>query len=227
MLANLPRPATVLGSPDGAALVTVAWFWGWPDVTLRTPMADGSLVETRRRWDAVPPWPRARRFQHRFATVEGEMTRQASRGRSVAVVPSQDPAVLDEAHRGHVAAYADVHGTEPLPASATMAQVIADRETAWAHDWAVSRRCNLATTVLSYVVSLAATMIFFALVLSGRVAGALVWEAATFLAVLVLTAWSKVHLAYVRWWRPSYRAGAYAVPRSARTQTGSPQASTP
>lgn len=216
MIANLRRPVTVLRSPDGAALVAVGWFWDWPEVVFATSMADGALVETHRRWDAVPPWPRRRRHQRRHATVEGEMTRQAARGRSVAVVPSTDLAVLDEAHRAHVAAYADVHGTEPSPAPSAMDIVVARKEGAWAHAWAVARRYAVATTVLLYAVQLAVTMVFAALLCSRHPVAALTWAAAAVVTVLLGAPWSQVRLAYVRWWRPPYRGDRYA-PRSSRS----------
>jgi hypothetical protein len=139
MLEHLPAPHTLLRSADGLVLARIGWFWSWPGVELHTFMSDGARVETQRRWDEVPPWPVKRRSLHRFATVEGEMTRAAARGRSVAVADGADARRLDEAHRAHVAAYAEVHGCTPAPAPTAMDEVIALSEHATEHAWAVAR----------------------------------------------------------------------------------------
>ena len=46
----------------------------------------GSLVETHRRWDDVPPWPKRADRMRRRATVDGEMRKSESRGLRLHVV---------------------------------------------------------------------------------------------------------------------------------------------
>ena len=138
VLTHFPEPATILRSADGLVQATAAWFWAEPALELRTWMSDGSLVETQRRWPEVPPWPRRRAAAWRFATVEGEMTRQAAEGRSIATVPDADAARLDEAHRAHVRAYAEAHGCDPVLAPASMPEMIAALERATVHMWRVA-----------------------------------------------------------------------------------------
>jgi hypothetical protein len=207
MLEHLPAPHTVLVSADGLVMARVGWFWSWPGVEMHTFMSDGARVETQRRWDEVPPWPEKRARQRRFATVEGEMTRAAARGRSIAVVADADAQRLDEAHRAHVAAYADVHGCTPAPAPTAMDQVIALGEHATQHAWAVARTYarvgNVVLLALAFVWVLASLLLL-------DVLGAPWWAQALVGASVLAVAFGllsrfAVRFAYTRWWRPAYR----------------------
>lgn len=210
MLEHLPEPHTVLRSPDGLVGARVGWFWSWPSVDLCTFMSDGARVETQRRWDEMPPWPVKRARQRRFATVEGEMTRSATRGRSIVVVDGADARRLHEAHRAHVEAYADVHGCTPVPAPGCMDEAIVLSEHAYEHALKVARRYALVGNVVLFALVLVTVLGFrylLELVQSP-------WWGLVFAGVLVtLVAIGTVgrfavRFAYTRWWRPAYRPPA-------------------
>ncbi len=197
-------PATVLRSADGLVLAQVCWFWSEPGLVLKTWMSDESLVETWRRWPEVPPWPAKRAAAWRYATVEGEMTRQAADGRSVATVPDADPDRLDEAHRAHVRAYAETYGCEPVAAPGAMPEVLTALERATVHMWRVAdayaRTGNIVLLALA-VASLVLSWLLRDVVGAG---GLLLIASLLMMAMLSLQRFG-VRFAYTRWWRPAYR----------------------
>ena len=207
MLEHLPEPHTLLRSPDGLVLGRVGWFWSWPSVDLCTFMSDGARVETQRRWDEMPPWPVKRSHQRRFATVEGEMSRSAARGRSFAVVDGADARRLDEAHRAHVQAYADVNGCTPVPAPGSIDEVISLSEHAYEHALRVARRYARVGNVVVVVLVLAVQLAFLSLldVLQAPWWVNLLGAVLLALASLAALAPFAVRFAYTRWWRPAYR----------------------
>jgi hypothetical protein len=182
-------------------MVEVAWFYGFPTVTASTLMADGSLVETQRRWDDVPPWPRKAEKLRRRASIGGEIRRSQTRGRRIHDVVTEDPAELDEAHRAHVAASAST----PVPAPATPGEVVAELEHRFASAMAIADRFALAYKIAS---SLLAAVIVIGMVavvfgtrsLLGIVLGLVVFTAITPL-VLPRLFWG---LLYAEWYRPPY-----------------------
>lgn len=210
MLEHLPEPHTLLRSPDGLVLARVGWFWSWASVDLCTFMADGARVETQRQWDEMPPWPVKRAKQRRFATVEGEMTRAAARGRSMAVVEGADARRLDEAHRAHVQAYSDVHGCIPAPAPGSMDEVIPLSEHAYGHALRVARRYARVGNVVMVALVLAVQLAFMSLldVLRAPWWMNLLGVVLLALATLASLAPFAVRFAYTRWWRPAYRPPA-------------------
>jgi hypothetical protein len=107
-------PMTVLIAEDGTALVLVDWWWGMPDVRIRTAMADGSLVETRRAWDHAPVLPRSLvRIQQRL-DLTGEQTLGSvpQRGRVVALATGTPPELWTE-HQERAGDWARARGTRP------------------------------------------------------------------------------------------------------------------
>jgi hypothetical protein len=203
-LEHFTDPATVLRSADGLVLAQVCWFWSGPGLVLKTWMSDESLVETWRRWPVVPPWPGKRAAAWRYATVEGEMTRQAADGRSVATVPDADPDRLDEAHRAHVRAYAETYGCEPVAAPEAMPEVLAALERATVHMWRVAEVYARAGNILVVLIALAAAAWSWA-VLEVAVPWAPLWAVCGVLGALLSLHRFSVRFAYTRWWRPAYR----------------------
>ncbi|HEX4814489.1 MAG TPA: hypothetical protein VFV66_17235 [Nonomuraea sp.] len=197
-------PATMLRSADGLVQASVSWFWAEPAVQLRTWMDDDSLVETHRRWPEVPPWPRRRAAAWRHATVEGEMTRQAADGRSIATVPSAEAARLDEAHRAHVQAYAETYGCTPVAAPATMAETLSSLERATLHMWRVGEAYARTGNVVLVVIALAVAASSWVLH-AASVPWAVVWSLGGAVAVVASLNRFAARFAYTRWWRPAYR----------------------
>lgn len=197
-------PSTVLRSADGQVQASVAWFWSEPAVQLRTWMDDDSLVETHRRWPAVPPWPRRRASAWRYATVEGEMTRQAADGRSIATVPEADATRLDQAHRAHVRAYAETYGCSPVAAPGTMADALTSFERATVHMWRVGEVYARTGNVVLVAIALAVAAWSWALH-AASVPWAVLWSLCGVVTLLLSLNRFSVRFAYTRWWRPAYR----------------------
>ena len=197
-------PSTMLRSADGLVQASVSWFWAEPAVQLRTWMDDDSLVETHRRWPEVPPWPRRRAAAWRHATVEGEMTRQAADGRSIATVPEADAPRLDQAHRAHVQAYAETYGCSPVAAPATMAETLTSLERATVHMWRVGEVYARTGNVLLVAMALAVAAWSWALH-AASVPWALLWSLGGVVAMLLSLNRFSARFAYTRWWRPAYR----------------------
>jgi hypothetical protein len=204
LLEHGAEPSTLLRSPDGLVQAAVAWFWSEPSLQLRTWMDDGSLVETHRRWPAVPPWPRRRAAAWRYATVEGEMTRQAAEGRSIATVPEADARRLDEAHRAHVRAYADTYGCSPVASPSTMEETLPTLERATLHMWRVGEVYARLGNILVVAIALAAAAWAWALS-AASVPWAPLWAVCGLLTVLLSLNRISVRFAYTRWWRPAYQ----------------------
>ena len=198
---GMARPGVVLVSPDGLVMVEVAWFYGFPTVTASTRMADGSLVETQRRWDDVPPWPQKAERLRRRASISGEMRRAQTRGRRIHDVVTDDPEELDEAHRAHVAAA----GSTPAPAPATPGEVVAELEHRFASAMAIADRFALAYKIASSLLAAVIVVGMIAVVfgtrsLPGIILGLIVFTAITPL-VLPRLFWG---LLYAEWYRPPY-----------------------
>lgn len=200
--AGMPRPDVLLLSPDALVLVQVAWFFDFPAVVASTRMADGTLVETHRRWDAVPPWQRRGERIRRRASVDGEMRRAETRGRAVHVVDGDDPSAFEAAHRAHVAST----GGTPVPAPSTPGEVVAELEHRFARSLAVSERFvlvyKLASRLLVVLVGLAMLAVAVTQPWPLVVVGLVLLGLLTPLLLPRLWWW----LSYARWWRPSYRA---------------------
>ena len=105
-------PQTVLAAPDGSAFVLVDWWWGNPEVRLRTVLSTGAVVETRRSWDVPPVWLSRDRWTKRFVLGD-EQRRSAARGRDIRVVAGS-PAALWRAHQMHVDEYRQKNGGKPI-----------------------------------------------------------------------------------------------------------------
>jgi len=196
-----PIPSDVLRAPDGSAFVDVAWFWGWPSVRFRSLMTTGALVETVRRWDGMPPWPRSKHRSYRYADVEHEMTRSATSDRSI-LTADGSPAELWEAHRAQLAAQQKQGGAPVRHESLESALWLTRR--AYEHDDAVVRRANRAVVILIFPVcfvlgaaaALVLDVLLYYFVLVPTAIGVL---------MLVVLPWAQVRLWYLRWIRPSFR----------------------
>lgn len=199
--AGIPRPAVLLVSPDGLVLVQVAWFYDFPEVIASTRMADGSLIETQRRWDGVPPWPKRAERLRRKAKLEGEMRRNETRGRHLREVDGDDPAGLEAAHLAHVAAA----GGAPVPAPSTRAEVLAEVEHRFTRAMAIADRFALVYKLSSslFAVLIAVGMLAVIATQEGLVilVGVVLFTLVT-PVVLPRLYWG---LLYARWYRPAYR----------------------
>lgn len=204
LIEHAALPSTLLRSSDGIVQAAVAWFWSAPALQLRTSMDDGSLVETHLRWLEVPPWPQRRAAAWRYATVEGEMTRQAADGRSIATVPDADARRLDEAHRAHVRAYAETYGCIAVAAPATMDEALLSLERATVHMWRVGEVYARTGNIILVALVLGAVAWSFAL-FAASVPWALLWSLCGLLSVVLSLNRFSVRFAYTRWWRPAYR----------------------
>jgi hypothetical protein len=172
-------PMTVLTAEDGTALVLVDWWWGMPDVRIRTAMADGSVVETRRAWDHAPVLPQSLARIQASLDLTGEQTLGSvpGGGREVALATGT-PAELWAAHRQRATAWAQAHGTVPALFS-RMEQAAGLSARIAAHDARVMqriRRVQLAVLAVVYLVPL--------LVLLGAVfGGPMSWTAVAVILV--------------------------------------------
>lgn len=115
-------PPTVLASADGSSFVLVDWWWGMPEVRLRTVLTTGGIVETRRSWDVPPVWLSSEKKLAQSLVLSDEQCRSAGRGRDIQVATG-DPAVLWRAHQMHVNAYLEEHDGKPI-AHREMAQAL-------------------------------------------------------------------------------------------------------
>jgi hypothetical protein len=140
LLAEVGRPTPVLVSRDRTTAVAVNDLYGEVAVRMRTLLADGSLVETQRRWQQLPPWPRRLAPFRRFTTVDKEMMRSAAPGRSV-MLSTRSAADQVEEHREHVDRVSARRGTTAVGFS-DMECVAAAWTAALAHEEAVRRRAD-------------------------------------------------------------------------------------
>lgn len=134
------QPVPVLISPDSTVTVEVSELHGSPSVRMRTVLVNGALVETLRRWDAVPPWPTSLRRARRHVRLEEEMTRTSTLpgGRSVEIADGP-PDQLLAAHAAHVARMVAHYAAEPYPLE-SMDDVVTMQNIALAHADAVEGR---------------------------------------------------------------------------------------
>jgi hypothetical protein len=96
-------PSVVLAAPDRSAFVTVTWWWGMPDVRIRTALTDGAVVETVRAWDRSPVPPRGHRRIYRDGDLRQEqlLANAPAGGRRMALASGEAPD-LWTAHRRSV-----------------------------------------------------------------------------------------------------------------------------
>lgn len=106
----------VLASENGDAFVLVDWWWGMPDVRIRTPMLDGSVVETRRAWDRPPVVAKAaqRAASRLDMSREQVISSTPEGGRSIALAAGT-PTDLWAVHEERVTAWARDRNTQPAP----------------------------------------------------------------------------------------------------------------
>jgi len=205
-LAHCDVPTPMLRAPDGSAFAEVSWFWDAPSVRIRTELADGSAVETNRRWENPPGLPtQLAKFWKRFDIDKDMIKRSAPHaGRSVEIVSTGDSAVQWRHHQHHVERYASQRGTAIKPVN-NVEQSIDLAQRLFRHDTAVERR----TVGLWIPVILAYGVVGIALVLALGFAGqrtaaigsALVLALLT--PVLVYTVISRVRILPERW-RPPF-----------------------
>jgi hypothetical protein len=181
LLDQVGRPYPILLSADRTVAVEVSDLFGSPAVRMRSFLGDGSLIETQRRWDAVPPWPRRLAPFRRFTTVGREMTGSVAPGRTLAISDQAPVGQLDE-HRRHVAAVSASRASAPVPYP-DMESVASAWTAAFAHEKAVARRADTVAAVGVTVVGIAICMLLSAL-LSGP------WSWVPTLAVVALVWWA-------------------------------------
>lgn len=123
--AHLSVPPVVLRSPDATAFVTVSWWWGMPEVRLRTALLDGSVVETLRQWDQMPVPPRAHGRLYRRGDLRQEqlMLNAPEGGREVDLAQG-DADQLWRSHRDRVESVAARRAATPV-SHLTMGEAVA------------------------------------------------------------------------------------------------------
>lgn len=204
------RPVPILMSPDSTVTVEVSEFFGGPSVRMRTVLVNGALVETLRRWDAVPPWPTSLERARRHVRVEHEMTRASTLpgGRSIEIADGL-PDQLLAAHQDHVARMVAHYGAEPY-ALESMDDVIALQNIAFAHADAVEGRAVgilLGSTVAVGLMILGLVVLGFAAELpvlwAVAVGAAVAAYLGFFRALVALRYWSGIRPAYAQLQGPS------------------------
>jgi len=109
-------PMVVLASENGDAFVLVDWWWGMPDVRIRTPMLDGSVVETRRAWDRPPLVAKAaQRGASRLDLSREQVISSAPTGGRTIALATGSPADLWARHADRVTTWARDRNTQPAP----------------------------------------------------------------------------------------------------------------
>jgi hypothetical protein len=160
--AHLTVPPVVLRAPDGSAFAGVGWWWGMPNVQLRTTLDDGSVVETLRRWDRAPVPPRAHGRIYRSGDLQQEqlLLHNPVGGRDVALADGP-PADLWAAHQEHVARVADHRRATPV-AHSSMAEAVALANRLARHQ----RACQQAQKRFGQIVLLAIVLVAVAVVVA-------------------------------------------------------------
>ena len=140
-LAHCDIPTPILRAPDGSAFVEVSWFWGSPSVRIRSLLADGSLVETNRRWENPPGLPVVLAKYWTHIDIDRDMTKRSvpARGRSIEVVATQDAAMQWRRHQEHLARYRSERGAGVVGHD-SLGQCMELALRAHRHDAAVERR---------------------------------------------------------------------------------------
>ena len=140
-LAHCDIPTPMLWAPDGSAFVDVSWFWDSPSVRIRTELADGSVVETNRRWGNPPALPRQlAKYWKRF-DIDRDMAKRSTprSGRSIEIAATHDSAAQWRQHQRHVERYAASRGTS-VATFDRFEQAIDMAQRLFRHDTAVERR---------------------------------------------------------------------------------------
>jgi hypothetical protein len=109
-------PMVVLAAEQSNAFVLVDWWWGMPEVRIRTPMLDGSVVETRRAWDRPPVLEKAaQRAASRLDMRREQLISSVPEGGRSIALAAGTPADLWAVHEERVTAWARDHSTQPAP----------------------------------------------------------------------------------------------------------------
>jgi len=140
-LAHCDVPTPILRAPDGSAFVDVSWHWQSPSVRIRTELADGSLVETNRRWKHPPELPLVLAEHWKRFDIDRNMTKRSTpqRGRSVEIASTQDTTAQWRKHQEHLARYSAQRNTE-FRRHDDVEQYIMLAGRAFRHDTKVERR---------------------------------------------------------------------------------------
>ncbi len=205
-LAHCDVPTPILRAPDGSAFVDVSWFWDAPSVRIRSELADGSAVETNRRWENPPGLPtQLARFWRRF-DIGRDMTKRSTPrgGRSIEIAATRDSATQWSQHQQHLERYAAQRGTSVSPVT-DLEQTIDIAQRLFNHDAAVERRTVGLWIPLLLAYGIAGVALIVALGLAGQRSTAI--RIALLLAlmtpVIVYTVISKVRILPERW-RPPF-----------------------
>ena len=106
-------PIPLLVDREATMVVEVSDHHRTPAMRLRTVLRNGFLVETRLRWETLPPWPERMQKARRLTDIDTEMTGHAARGRSV-VIESGPPERVLARHRDHVLAVSREQVSSPV-----------------------------------------------------------------------------------------------------------------
>ena len=106
-------PIPLLVDREATMVVEVGDHHRTPAMRLRTVLRNGFLVETRLRWETLPPWPERMQKARRLTDIDTEMTGHAARGRSVVIETGPPERVLAR-HRDHVLAVSREQVSSPV-----------------------------------------------------------------------------------------------------------------
>lgn len=137
---NTSFPMVVLAAADDSAFVLVDSWWNEPEVRIRTPMTDGSVVETRRAWGDAPVLPvPLQRIRHKLDLAQEQILSSApAGGRPVAAVGGT-PVDIWAAHRQQIEFWVQARGTQPI-ACRNVEEAVALSQRLAAHDFQVAHR---------------------------------------------------------------------------------------
>jgi hypothetical protein len=197
-------PMVVLTAPNGNAFVFVDWWWGMPDVRIRTPMTDGSVVETRRAWDNAPALPmRLELIRRSLDMTEEQLLASVPGGGRALALATGAPAELWMVHEDRVASWARERCTQPV-AGLDMEQAIGLSHRLSDHDFRAVQRVRLARFALFMALMAPPLLILFAPRLTHMGFGAMM---ATLLleTILVVTCRRRIgRVRYTRRMRPRF-----------------------
>lgn len=174
-------PIPLLVDREATTVVEVSEFHRTPAIRVRTVLRNGFLVETKLRWETMPPWPERMEKARKLTDVETEMTRNAASGRSVLVAVGPPEEILAQ-HHDHVTQVARAQRTTPRELN-TMDEAVEILNTALEHD----RQVAEAPQRVVDQAQTAAFVVAVLLVCAGYVTGR--WWPVALTPVLVAATW--------------------------------------
>jgi hypothetical protein len=203
-------PIPLLVDREATMAVEVSDHHRTPAMRVRTVLRNGFLVETRLRWEALPPWPERMQKARRLTDIETEMTGHAAPGRSVVIETGPPERVLAR-HRDHVLAVSREQVSSPVELT-TVDDALNIWNAALAHD----ERVEQTWREMVDRGQLAAFVVAVLLVIAGWASGE--WWVVAITPLLVAATWyaSPYVLVLLRTSRQSRPAFAWTNPAPRR-----------